>query len=120
MALARESSKMAAPCGGAARRRLGFGPPNPPQMPRQGESTMRLRKHLAMATLLVCGVGAAAVALAAAPPAYDPIATRQNGQLLVLGSFRGILQAVQHKLPVKPFAEPATAIAKWMVTYPSL
>lgn len=64
--------------------------------------------------------GIPAQGMPAQAPQFDPIRTRQDGQLLVLGAATGLRQAVLHKLPVKPFAEPATAIARWMEQYPSL
>lgn len=80
---------------------------------------MRARRLAAVGVLLAGSLGVAAAALAQAP-AFDPIKTRQAGQLLVFGSFIGMRQAVIHKQPVKPFVEPATAIARWMEQYPSL
>ena len=80
---------------------------------------MRARRLAAVGLLLVGSLGVGAAALAQAP-AFNPIKTRQAGQLLVFGSFTGMRQAVLHKLPVKPFAEPAMAIARWMQQYPAL
>ena len=80
---------------------------------------MRFGKCATIGLLLAGSLGIGAASMAAAP-AFDPIRVRQNGQLLVLGSFTGIRQAVAHKLAVKNFAEPAMAIAKWMEVYPSL
>jgi cytochrome c556 len=80
---------------------------------------MRARKLAAAGLLLAGSLGLGAAALAQAP-AFDPIKTRQDGQLLVLGAFTGMREAVAHKLPVKPYVEPATAIAHWFDQYPSL
>ncbi len=80
---------------------------------------MRARRLAAVGLLLAGSLGIGAAALAQAP-AFDPIRTRQDGQLLVLGSFIGMRVGLMHKLPVKPFAEPAMAIARWMEQYPSL
>jgi cytochrome c556 len=80
---------------------------------------MRARGVVAGAILLAGSLGVAVSALAQAP-AFDPIKTRQAGQLLVFGSFTGMRQAVVHKLPVKPFVEPAMAISRWMDQYPTL
>ncbi len=80
---------------------------------------MRARRLAAAGLLLAGSLGIGAAALAQAP-AFDPIRTRQDGQLLVLGAFIGMRTGLMHKLPVKPYAEPATAIARWMEQYPSL
>lgn len=80
---------------------------------------MRSGRLAAIGLLLAGSVGLGAAALAQAP-GFDPIRTRQVGQLLVLGSFVGMREAVKHHQPVKPFAEPAMAISHWMDQYASL
>ena len=84
---------------------------------------MRRQTTIAVAVVLagMATAGAAAAAWAGAPaPGFDPIRTRQAGQDLVTGSFIGMRQAVIHKLPVRPFAGTAMAIAKWMQQFPTL
>ena len=78
---------------------------------------MRGKATVALAAVLFGVVGAAAWASA---PGFDPIKTRQAGQDMVFGNFVGMRQAVIHKLPVKPYAASAIAIAKWMDQYPTL
>ncbi len=80
---------------------------------------MPSKRLAAIGLAATAALGLAAAAFAAAP-AFDPIRTRQDGQLLVLGSFVGIRQGLLHKLPVKPYAEPALAMSKWFAQYPSL
>ena len=83
------------------------------------EHRMNLIRLAALGGIAAIALGAGVAAFAAAP-SYNPIVTRQSGQLLVLGSFVGIRQALLHKLPVKPFAEPALAMSKWFAQYPTL
>jgi cytochrome c556 len=74
------------------------------------------RKRLTLATGAVLALASAVPGLLKAQDqaSIDVIATRQAGQDLVAGSFTGMLQAVKNKVPdVKPFAQPARAIAKW-------
>ncbi len=80
---------------------------------------MRMRRLAVVGLLLAGGLGLGAAAPVQAP-GFNPIKTRQAGQALVFGSFIGMREAVKHSLPVKPFAEPATAISRWMEQYPSL
>ena len=80
---------------------------------------MRTRRLAAGALLLAGSLGIGAAALAQAP-AFDPINTRQSGQLLVFGAFIGMRQAAMNKLPLKPFTEPAMAISRWFKQYPTL
>ncbi len=78
---------------------------------------MRRQTTIALAVVLAGMAGAGAWAAA---PGFDPIRTRQAGQDLVTGSFIGMRQAVIHRLPVKPYAGTAMAIAKWMQQFPTL
>ncbi len=78
---------------------------------------MRRQTTIALALVLAGMAGAGA---RAAAPGFDPIRTRQAGQDLVTGSFIGMRQAVIHRLPVKPYAGTAMAIAKWMQQFPTL
>ncbi len=78
---------------------------------------MRRQTTIALAVVLVGMAGAGAWAAA---PGFDPIRTRQAGLDLVTGSFSGMREAVIHRLPVRPFAGSAYAIAKWMQQFPTL
>ncbi len=81
-------------------------------------------------TLLLMAVSvAAAMGMARAqtetatkmPAGIDVIAARQAGQDVMYGDFTGMLQAVKNKAAdVKPFADPAGALAKWEKQFQTL
>ncbi len=52
-------------------------------------------------------------------PAFNVIETRQAGQDLLAGTFTGINQGIAHQAPVKAFASPAAAMARWMKQFPT-
>ena len=78
---------------------------------------MRRQTTIAVAVMLA---GMASAGAWASAPGFNPIRTRQAGQDLVTGSFVGMRQAVIHRLPVRPYAGTAMAIARWMQQFPTL
>ncbi len=71
-----------------------------------------------LALLVLAAVGALGIARAD-EPAFNIIETRQAGQDLLSGTFTGINQGIAHQVPVKAFASPAAAMARWMKQFPT-
>jgi cytochrome c556 len=70
---------------------------------------------LALVTAMVLGLGSAAYA-----QAFDPIATRKAGQDLVSGDFAGIKAVITANGDVKTLENPAKAIQRWALVFPTL
>jgi cytochrome c556 len=74
-----------------------------------------MKKKLALLTVvLLAGAG---VAQAEGP---DLINVRQAGQDLVLGTFTGIRAVVDAKGDIKKLEQPAKALQRWALVYPTL
>src|SRR5487761_2715394 len=71
-------------------------------------------------TLLLAVVATFAVAGLARAEGPDPIAVRQAGQDLMLGTFTGIHGVLAAKGDISKLEEPAKAMAKWIRVFPSL
>jgi cytochrome c556 len=74
------------------------------------------RKRFALFGVILAGVLGAA---RAQEPAFNIIETRQAGQDLLAGTFTGINEGFKRKVPVKAFANPAAAMARWMKQFPT-
>jgi cytochrome c556 len=74
-----------------------------------------MTKKLALLTMAL--LATAGVARAEGP---DLIETRQSGQDLVLGTFAGIRAVVDAKGDIKKLEQPAKALARWGMLYPTL
>ncbi len=75
--------------------------------------------RLRIALVAITALTALGVAQAQEATEFNFIQTRQAGQDLLAGTFAGIVQGVKQKAPVKPFADPAAAMARWMKQYPT-
>jgi cytochrome c556 len=74
------------------------------------------RTRLALLGVTVAGILGVA---RAQEPAFNIIETRQAGQDLLAGTFTGINEGFKRKVPVKTFANPAAAMARWMKQFPT-
>ena len=74
-----------------------------------------MKKTLALA--VVASLAVAGLAGAAEP---NPIAIRQAGQDLMLGTFTGIRGVLAAKGDISKLEEPAKAMAKWIRVFPTL
>jgi cytochrome c556 len=74
-----------------------------------------MRKKLALLTVVLLAAGGVAQA-----EGLDPIAVRQAGQDLVLGTFTGIRAVVDAKGDIKKLDTPAKALQRWALVFPTL
>jgi cytochrome c556 len=74
-----------------------------------------MTRKLALATAMVLGLGAAALA-----QTFDPIQTRKAGQDVLSGTFAGVKAVITLKGDVKTLEAPGKAIQKWALVFPTL